>query len=117
VDAFVKTLETIDKLEAAMKTINIAWGEIRNPADITNQATIAARNSIVQIDDRAGGTRPITQSPYRFSDADSGVRGPAPHRGEHNEQVLADWLSLSESEISKLQDSEVVLFDKDWQHH
>lgn len=117
VDEFVKTLDSIDKLEAAMKTINIAWGEIRNPADITKQATIAARNSIVQIDDRAGGTRPITQSPYRFSDADSGVRGPAPHRGEHNEQVLADWLSLSDSEIAKLQEGEVVLFDKDWQHH
>jgi len=117
VDKFVTTLDTIEKLATAMKTINIAWGEIRNPADIEHQATIASRHSIVQIDDRAGGTRPVTQSPYRFSDAESGVKGPAPHRGEHNSQVLSEWLNLSEAEISGLKADDVILFDKDWQHH
>jgi len=114
---FVKTLDSIEMLEAAMKTINIAWGEIRNPANLKDQATIASRHSIVQVDDRAGGTRPITQSPYRFSDAESGVKGPAPHRGEHNEQVLSEWLKLSEAEISDLQNDNIVIFDKNWLHH
>ena len=100
-----------------MKTINIAWGEIRNPVDISNQPTIASRNSIVQMDDREGGTRPITQSPYRFSNAESGVRGPAPHRGEHNVEILSDWLGLSPAEISSLQTEDVILFDADWKHH
>ena len=117
VNEFVQTLDTLEKLADAMKTINIAWGEIRNPAHITEQPTVAARKSIVQVDDRDGGTRPITQSPYRFSDADSGVRGPAPHRGEHNEQVLSDWLNLSEAEITNLQKGDVILFDENWKHH
>ena len=113
----VQTLDSLEKLDEAMKTINIAWGEIRNPVDISNQPTIASRNSIVQMDDREGGTRPITQSPYRFSNAESGVRGPAPHRGEHNVEILSDWLGLSPAEISSLQTDDVILFDADWKHH
>src|SRR5205085_3298199 len=42
------------------------------------QATIVARGVITEVDDRGGGRRRITQSPYRFSDASAGVRGPAP---------------------------------------
>ena len=49
--------------------------------------------------------------------AESGVRGPAPHRGEHNEEVLSDWLGLSTAEISSLQTEDVILFDADWKHH
>ena len=67
-----------------------------------------ARGSIAQVDDRAGGTRPIPQSPYRYSDATSEVRGPAPHRGEHNEAVLADWLGRGSDDIAALYGSGVA---------
>ena len=63
-------------------------------ADIRAQATAQYRQAVVQIDDRAGGTRPIVQSPYRFSAAESGVRRPAPWKGEHNDEVLKEWLGL-----------------------
>ena len=66
------------------------------------QATVQHRGSLVEIDDRAGGTRPIPQSPYRFSDARSGVRGPAPHLGEHNAEVLADWLGSAAGDVAAL---------------
>lgn len=114
VTAFTSTLETREKFELAMKKVNIAWGEIRDPADIEEQITIKSRGSIVQIDDRAGGTRPITQSPYRFSNAESGVRGPAPHRGEHNAEILEHWLSKPKNEIDALSGSGILIFDADW---
>ncbi len=117
VKAFARTLDTRDKLEEAMKTMNIAWGEIRDPAKMQDQVTIRARGAIIDIDDRAGGTRPITQSPYRFSDATSGVRGPAAHRGEHNHEVLNEWLSSSTSFVDDLLSSGVLIFDEDWKHH
>jgi len=76
---------------------------------LQDQPTLKARGTIAQVDDRAGGTRPIPQSPYRFSDARSEVRGPAPHRGEHNSQVLADWLGKGEAEVAALQAAGVLL--------
>jgi hypothetical protein len=30
------------------------------------------------------------------------VRGPAPHQGEHNEEVLREWLGKSREEVSEL---------------
>ena len=117
VGSFINTLDTWDKFSAAMKTVNVAWGEVRNAKDIRQQPTVAARGSIVDIDDRAGGTRPITQSPYRFSDALSGVRGAVAHRGEHFEEVLGEWLDMDSKDIASLREDNIVVFDPDWRHH
>ena len=90
------------QVEAAMDRMNTAWGQVRHGAALRDQPTLKHRGSIAEIDDRAGGTRPIPQSPYRFSDAKSGVRGPAPHLGEHNAQVLSDWLGMSTEAVDML---------------
>ncbi len=102
----------IQEFSDLMDALNIAWGEVRSPRDVHNQPTLVHREMIAQIDDRAGGTRPVQQSPYRFSNARSGVRGPAPHKGEHNFEALTSWLSLSDSEIARLQDAGIVVESK-----
>ena len=114
VEAYMQTLDSPEKLDKVMTILNIPWAEIRNAESIQDQITVKARGSIVQIDDRDGGTRPITQSPYRFSDADSGVRGPAPHRGEHNSEVLAQWLNKPDADVEALLHSGVLLFEQGW---
>ena len=102
VERYFLGLSTWGEVEAAMATMNIAWGQVRPGAQLREQPTLKHRGSIVEIDDRAGGTRPIPQSPYRFSDATSGVRGPAPHLGEHNVEVLAEWLGFSAGDVAAL---------------
>lgn len=102
VAGFMRSLTSWQRIEQAMAKMNIAWGRVRSAATLADQPTIRSRGAIVEIDDRAGGTRPITQSPYRFSDARSGVRGPAPHRGEHNLGVLREWLGKSDSDVDAL---------------
>jgi len=84
---------------------------VRDPHDLEEQPTLKHRRMIVQIDDRAGGVRPIADSPYRFSNASSGVRGPAAHRGEHNRQVLKDWLGLSDAKIEARVESSMLKSD------
>jgi crotonobetainyl-CoA:carnitine CoA-transferase CaiB-like acyl-CoA transferase len=108
INDFLMRLPDFPAIEAAMKRMNLAWGQVRAAASLVDQPTIKARGSVVQIDDRAGKTRPVTQSPYRFSGARSGVRGPAPHRGEHNQEVLMQWLSLPDSDITALQERGVL---------
>ena len=111
--AFFATLESWDAVEAAMARMNIAWGRVREPADLAEQPTLAAHGLIRSMDDRAGGQRPMVQAPWRFSNAEHGVRGPAPHRGEHNEAVLADWLGRSAAEAEALAAAGVLLRDED----
>ncbi len=117
VQKFFDTLDSKEKFSAAMKAINVAWGEVRDPSEVAEQITIKARGAITHIDDRDGGTRHIIQSPYRFSDAKSGVRSPAAHRGEHHEDVLKEWLNMDEAEIKSLLDDDIVHYDADWTHH
>lgn len=108
---FMGAFDSWEQIETAMAEINVAWGRVRKAASLPDQPTIAARGAIVEIDDRAGQTRPITQSPYRFSAARSGVRGPAPHRGEHNAEVLLDWLGKPLESVDALLESGVLQRD------
>jgi crotonobetainyl-CoA:carnitine CoA-transferase CaiB-like acyl-CoA transferase len=108
VEGFMRGLADWDAVEAALAKVNIAWGRLRAGHDLGEQPTLRHRGAIVQVDDRAGGTRPIPQSPYRFSAASSGVRGGAPHRGEHNTEVLGEWLGLGEADVARLAESGVL---------
>ena len=109
---YMFALKDWTQVEDAMHAMNLAWGKVREPANVMKQPTLVARGAIVQMDDRAGGKRPLTQSPYRFSDASSGVRGPAPHRGEHNEEVLRQWLGHEDSQVSALAAAGILQHDE-----
>ena len=109
---FFEGLSSQDEVREAMRTMNLAWGEVRDSSEVRTSLTVQHRGTIADIDDRAGGTRPIVQSPYRFSNAQAGVRGVAPHRGEHNVEVLKDWLGIDDEEIDSLSQAGALLDDR-----
>ena len=111
--AFFDGLNSREQVREAMAEMNLAWGEVRDSADVRESPTVQHRGSIADIDDRAGGTRPIVQSPYRFSNAESGVRGVAPHQGEHNADALADWLGSDAEEIARWVEAGVLVGAED----
>jgi crotonobetainyl-CoA:carnitine CoA-transferase CaiB-like acyl-CoA transferase len=89
----------------AMARMNLAWGDVRTSAGAHESPTVLHRRSFGRVDDRGGGTRGITESPYRFSAAESRVRAGAPHQGEHNAAVLADWLEADAERIAGWSDA------------
>jgi crotonobetainyl-CoA:carnitine CoA-transferase CaiB-like acyl-CoA transferase len=97
---FLRELPDRGAVIEALNRMNLAWGDVRESENAREQPTVKHRGTIVDIDDRAGGTRPIVQSPYRFSEADSGVRGPVRFQGEDNEAVLREWLGADEERIA-----------------
>ncbi len=99
------------ELIGALDRMNLAWGYVRSSKEVPQQPSVQARHSIVQVDDRGGGTRPVVQSPYRFSDATSGIRGVAPYRGEHNAEVLAEWLALDSGDALVLEERGILQRD------
>jgi crotonobetainyl-CoA:carnitine CoA-transferase CaiB-like acyl-CoA transferase len=112
VAAYMASLGSWEAVEASMKAMNLAWGRVRPGNEVADQITLLHRGAITQVDDRAGGTRPFAQSPYRFSNAKSGVRGPAPHRGEHNAEVLKDWLGRDAADAEALETIGVLSKDE-----
>ncbi|MBD3646131.1 MAG: CoA transferase [Pseudomonadales bacterium] len=99
-----------EDLVSALDAANLAWGNVNSTADFLRESpTLRHRNSIVEVDDRQGGRRPLVQSPYRYSDAKSGIRGGAPFQGEHNEEVLSNWLGMTTDRIEALTRDNVLI--------
>jgi crotonobetainyl-CoA:carnitine CoA-transferase CaiB-like acyl-CoA transferase len=110
IDQTFEQCRTLEQFSKLMDSLDIPWGEVRDPKNLHQQPTLASRNMLVQVDDRAGSTRPIADSPYRFSGAKAGVRGPAAYKGEHNREVLEDWLQFSRPKSKSFIESE-LFFD------
>jgi crotonobetainyl-CoA:carnitine CoA-transferase CaiB-like acyl-CoA transferase len=100
---FTETCSNREEVIVALDKMNIAWGDVRPASDVQELASVKARGSIIEVDDRAGGTRSIPDSPYKFRQLEADVRAGAPHLGEHNEEVLRQWLDWSDEEISDVQ--------------
>ena len=92
---FNETCRSRADVIAALDKMNIAWGDVRTAREAQEISSVKHRGTITAVDDRAGGQRLTTQSPYRFSESKAQVRGGAPHLGEHNVEVLQEWLSMS----------------------
>lgn len=97
------------ELLAALDEANVAWAEVRQPEEVFETPVAEERSLSVAIDDRNGGMRRVVQSPYRYSDARAEVRGGPPFRGEHNAQVLHDWLGLGPDRVNALASEHVLL--------
>lgn len=96
-------------LVAALDAANIPWADVIDHRRALDTPQATARGAFAVVDDRGGGERRVVQSPYRFSDADAGVAGPAPFRGEHNSEVLREWLGATEDEVAGLDSTGALL--------
>jgi CoA:oxalate CoA-transferase len=97
-----------ENLKRALEKADLAWGEVRTSANLLDSPTIAARGVAASVEDGHGGARLVIQSPYRFSDAECGVRGRAAYLGEHNTEVLKEWLDSSEADLQRLTDGGIL---------
>jgi len=87
----------------------IAWGDVHDGPRVLTSPTVVERKVFAEVDDGTGQPRRLVDSPYRFSDARSGVRSRAPHLGEHHEEVFSDWLSWDEARVGDLISRAVLL--------
>ncbi len=110
---FYRSFPDRAKLIEALDAGNLAWGDVRSTEAAFSSPTARARGTAAGVDDRKGGLRRVVQSPYRFSRAQSGVRGSAAYRGEHNREVLSEWLGASTDEITRLEATGVLLAERE----
>lgn len=113
VTEFLCSLPDRAAVMAALDDAGLAWGEVRELGAVLEAPTIEHRGTVAHIDDRAGGTRPVIRTPYKMSVTDTRSVGPAAFRGEHNDEVLADWLGVEDGSTERLQ-TEGVLQQDEW---
>jgi crotonobetainyl-CoA:carnitine CoA-transferase CaiB-like acyl-CoA transferase len=97
-----------EALAEALGAERLATGVVRSVEEAGASDWARARGAVVEVDDRSGGRMLLPNSPWRFSDAHSGVRGVPAFRGEHNAEVLAELLGLGAAEVEALEASGVL---------
>jgi CoA:oxalate CoA-transferase len=102
---FAATIPTGGALVQLLDGFGLASGVVRSVEVLAASEFAAHRGSIVEVDDRAGGTFAIPQAPWRFSESPVGVTGVPAWRGEHNRTVCAGLLGLTDEEIDRLEAS------------
>ncbi|MEZ5234257.1 MAG: CaiB/BaiF CoA-transferase family protein [Acidimicrobiales bacterium] len=113
IEQYLLSFPDRESLIAKLNEVNLAWGDVFDYREVIDtQGSIEGRQIITEVDDRDGGRRKVTNTPYRFSDADAAVRGPAAYRGEHNYDAVQDWLGVAASEIDALVEQGVLLADE-----
>jgi len=93
---------------AACHARGLAAARVQTLGEALASGQTRARAMTIDCDDRCGGTAPVLNSPYRFSDASAGVRGRPAFRGEDNAEVLTAMLGLPGHEIERLEKSGVL---------
>jgi crotonobetainyl-CoA:carnitine CoA-transferase CaiB-like acyl-CoA transferase len=113
IEQYLLSFPDRESLIAKLNEVNLAWGDVFDYREVLEkQGSIESRKVLTEVDDRDGGRRRVTNTPYRFSDAEAAVRGPAPFRGEHNYDAIQDWAGLSASEIDALHEQGVLLAEE-----
>ncbi len=97
-----------DALEASLAGEAVAMGVVRTVREVADSDWAAARDAVVEVPDRGGGTIRIPNTPWHFGDATTGVRGEPRYRGEDNRSVLVGLLGLDDDEVARLEAADAL---------
>lgn len=95
-----------EQLEAA----GVCWGKYQTVSElVATDPDCSTENPLFEEIDQPGiGTYLMPQNPLGFTAADRGSVRPAPRLGQHTDEILADILGLSSSEIGRYHDAGIV---------
>jgi CoA:oxalate CoA-transferase len=108
IQGWVADQGSADAAVEALHEASMPGARILSLDEALESEQVRARNMAPECDDRSGGRVRVLNSPYRFSEAEAGVRGVPAFRGEDNHRVLGDLLGLPSSELEALEADGVI---------
>lgn len=83
-------------------------GPINNIEMVLNDPQVNEREMVVEIEHPTAGKTKIPGVPIKMSETQGKVESPAPILGEHTEEILKDFVGLSEEKIQKLRENNAI---------
>ncbi len=108
-ERWIQEQPDLETIVARIDTAGLAMARVETLRGALTGPLAKERDLLQYVDDRRGGTRPVVRSPYRFNGSTCPVRGPAPFRGEHNEEILREVLGYGEERIRDLEAEGAIL--------
>jgi benzylsuccinate CoA-transferase BbsF subunit len=97
-----------EEITQSLQAAGVAAMPAHNGHSLVEDPQLRERGLMEWVEHPLSGKRLMCGPPWRFSKTPAGIRQPAPLLGQHNQYVLHELLGMSEEEIQRLVDEEVV---------
>lgn len=97
-----------DEVLAAIGGAGVPCTKVATIDEVVLNPQLHHRDQIVEIDHPVAGKVSTAGVTMKLSDTPLTIRRPPPALGQHTAEILQDWLSLSEIEVSALMDENVI---------
>jgi CoA:oxalate CoA-transferase len=91
-----------------LRNNGIPCGPINNLEDALNNPQVIQREMVQEIEIPEIGKTKITGVPIKMSATPGSIRMPPPSLGEHTNQILKNYLNISNSEIEHLREKNII---------
>ncbi len=82
----------VAQVEQALRDADVPCGKVATVPEIAVNPQLRHRGQIVEVEDPVCGTVPMQGVTIRLSETPLTIRYPMPEVGQHNEEVLREWL-------------------------
>lgn len=97
-----------DELLARLRGARVPCAPVRDLGEVVHDEHLHARGMLQDIEHPDLGPLTVPHSPLRYEGTDPIELTPSPRLGEHNAEILREWLGLDDDEIDELTRSEVI---------
>lgn len=105
--AWLKSV-TSEEAESLLTENHVPCGIVKTIDKAARQPQVEDRGLTVTVEDPLLGPIETVNSAFKYANARSGVSGPAPMLGEHNEAVLREELGYDDARIARLKMGKVL---------
>lgn len=107
VEAWTKTKRRDEAIDI-LRRCRVPSAPVRNLREVIDDKHMHERGMLEEIDHPELGRITVPTSPLRFHGSDKVETTPSPTVGQHNVEVYAGWLGLSETEIAALREEGAI---------
>ena len=98
----------VQDLYRAAQEHRIPFAPINTMRSLFESEHLHERNFFVEVDQPGYGKLRLPGMPSQYGNSHWAIRRPAPHLGEHSEQILCSELGLSRERVAKLQNAGII---------
>jgi len=107
ISEWTETLTAADLLDT-LQAIGVPSAKVASVSDLVDDAHIAHRGQILNMDHPKAGTVPMQGFSVQFGDSPMRLRHPPPMLGEHTRTILTEWLAMTPDRIAQLRESGAI---------
>ncbi len=107
ITAWTKSLST-EKLLEVLEDNDVPSAKVATVPDLIEDEHLEHRGQIISMQHSKVGTVPMQGFTVKFADSPMQLRHPPPLLGQHSDEVLGEWLAMTEAEIARLRKGSII---------